>query len=169
MKDEHNIEGRLYQHLDGWTSNSLWCPDADMKPCLLINDQVPWVAPWMPDNWRPSWCVHANCNTLLWRTHTSNKSCCCVWSLYRGGLNQGCGANKGMGKQKPILKLIEGPHVPLPQTWSTFIALDENKPILLGSYPMSFHFPSNTSIDTTSKNDIRWLRSIDRGLFPNLQ
>ena len=33
--------------------------------------------------------------------------------------------SKRVGKQKPIRKLIEGPHVP--QVWSTFIALDENK------------------------------------------
>ena len=34
---------------------------------------------------------------------------------------------KRLGKQNPIRKLIEVPHVPLPQVWNTFIALDENK------------------------------------------
>ena len=38
--------------------------------------------------------------------------------------------SRRVGKQKAIRKIIEGPHVPLPQVWSTFIALDENKAIL---------------------------------------
>ena len=35
--------------------------------------------------------------------------------------------SKIVGKQKPIHKLIEGPHVPLPQVRSNFVFLDENK------------------------------------------
>ena len=35
--------------------------------------------------------------------------------------------SKRMGKKKPIRKVIDGPHVPLPQVWSQFIALDDNK------------------------------------------
>lgn len=34
---------------------------------------------------------------------------------------------KRVGKKKAIRKLIEGPHVPLPQRWGNFIALDDNK------------------------------------------
>ena len=32
-----------------------------------------------------------------------------------------------MNKKKPIRKLIDGPDVPLPQVWSQFVAMDENK------------------------------------------
>ena len=35
--------------------------------------------------------------------------------------------HKRTGKKRPIRKLIEGPDVPLPQVWSNFISLDENK------------------------------------------
>jgi hypothetical protein len=35
--------------------------------------------------------------------------------------------SKRVGKKKPIRKLVEGRHIPLPSVWSQFIALDENK------------------------------------------
>ena len=35
--------------------------------------------------------------------------------------------SKRVGKRKPIRKTIDGPDVPLPQVWSSFIALEENK------------------------------------------
>ena len=35
--------------------------------------------------------------------------------------------SKRMGKKMPICKVIDGPHVPLPQVWSQFIELDDNK------------------------------------------
>ena len=41
--------------------------------------------------------------------------------------NQAVARTKRVGQQKPIRKFIEGPHVPLPQVWNTFIALYENK------------------------------------------
>ena len=34
---------------------------------------------------------------------------------------------KRIGKTKPIRKVIDGPHVPLPHVWSNFITMDENK------------------------------------------
>ena len=34
---------------------------------------------------------------------------------------------KRIGKTKPIRKVIDGPHVPLPHVWSNFISMDENK------------------------------------------
>ena len=34
---------------------------------------------------------------------------------------------KRIGKIKPIRKVIDGPHVPLPHVWSNFISMDENK------------------------------------------
>ena len=107
--------------------------DAYMKTCVLIGGHILIQSlgnpHWMPDISRPSWCVSANYNTLLWRIH--NQSWCCVWSLYRGGLNQGSAGWIRVGKQKPICTLIEGPHVQLPQIWITFIALDENKATLV--------------------------------------
>jgi len=35
--------------------------------------------------------------------------------------------SKSTGKKKPIRKVIDGPHVPLLQVWSQFIALDYKK------------------------------------------
>ena len=35
--------------------------------------------------------------------------------------------SKRVGKKKPIRSIIDGPNVPIPQVWSNFIALDDNK------------------------------------------
>ena len=39
--------------------------------------------------------------------------------------------SKSTGKKKPIRKVIDGPHVPLPQVWSQFTVLDDNKASLV--------------------------------------
>jgi len=63
---------------------------------------------------------------------------------------------KRLGKQNPIRKLIEGAHVPLPQVWSTFIALDENKADLARFLSYVILIKAKTY-----QSDMRWLLEAD--------
>jgi hypothetical protein len=66
-----------------------------------------------------------------------------VFDRYLGGDSIKSGTRaKRLNKKRPIRKLIDGPDVPLPQVWSQFIAMDENKADLA-------HFLSDMIIQKT--------------------
>ena len=46
---------------------------------------------------------------------------------------------KRTAKRRPVRKLIQGPEVPLPQVWSQFIALEDNKQTLQPTCQQSFY------------------------------
>jgi len=124
------LGGRLDQHLDDWISHSLWCsPGADMKVCVLIDGQA-----LIQSLGKPYGCqtfgdlagVFMQIATHYFGEHITRVGV--MFDCYIGEDKiKAAAQSKRVGKQKPIRKLIEGPHVPFIQVWGTFIALDENK------------------------------------------
>ena len=91
------------------------CPD--WWPCTHSSTWKTW---WMPDIWRLCWSVHANCDI----SHRVDV----VFDRYIGDASiKAVTRSKSTCKKKPIRKVIDGPHVPLPQVWSQFTVLDDNK------------------------------------------
>lgn len=104
-------------------------PNADMKTCVLIDGHALIQALGKPHGCQ-TFGDYADVfiKSLTKYFGENTKRVDIVFDRYIGEESiKAVTRSKRMGKKKPIRKLIDGPDVPLPQVWSNFIALDENK------------------------------------------
>ena len=97
-------------------------PETDMKTCVLIDGHVLIKALGKPNGCQ-TFGEYADAFFNVVRRYFN-----VVFDRYIGEDSIKASTRaKRIGKTKPIRKVIDGPHVPLPHVWSNFISMDENK------------------------------------------